>query len=407
MTSLPNNRRRTVSAWWIAILVVFALGLFLRVHPFETIKGPGFDETVYTAYVVYLVEHGIWSYPTMVREYVETLKTSSIVFLPPTRALFLITAALWQQAFSVPAIEAVRAVSCVSSILTLALSGFVAGRLGGWRAAFGVLALMAFAPTQISIAHRAFIDGFFGLLTLLAIWSLWESLQQPKSRWCWMFGLSLGLLVLTKENAAFVYTGMLVLIGASHWLKFGQVSLSLLIATVVGPLAGVGILAVCAGSVSVLVSVYWQNVTMNYVLPYALSNQDGPWFRYLSDLILVSPAVMLLAIGGAFIRTQRGGFSLFLILFIVVTYVFMGNIRYGINLRFANMWDFPLRWLAMVPILIWTEKFVSDKARYAFYFGTVITLCLFELFNYLDIFVHRQVYDPISINLMKALDMIK
>ncbi len=88
-----------------------------------------------------------------------------------------------------------------------------------------MLALMAFAPTQISIAHRAFIDGFFGLLTLLAIWSLWESLQQPKSRWCWMFGLSLGLLVLTKENAAFrFYTGMLVLIGASHWLKFGQVS---------------------------------------------------------------------------------------------------------------------------------------------------------------------------------------
>lgn len=408
MAAIPRIKNHAALAGWAALAVVFAIGVFLRVHTFEKPESrPAFDESVYGAYVTYLDHHGIASYPALVAEYVEKLKTSPIVFLPPTRASFLLAATLWHKIFGVAPVEAVRAISCLASILTLALSGLIAGRAGGWKAAFGVMALMAFAPTQISMAHRAFIDGFFGLLALLAIWSLWEALRSPQARWHWLFGLSTTLLILTKENAAFVYAAMLVILGVNPWAKFGQVTRPLLVAALVSPIAALILLAVCAGGFPMLLTTYLQNVTMNYVLPYGLANQDGPWFRYLTDLVLVSPAVMLFAIGGAFLRLHRGGFTLFLVLFIVVTYILMGNIRYGMNLRFANMWDFPLRWLAMAPILIGTEKLSSPKAKSAFYFGATGILCLLEFFNYLEIFVHNQVYDPISINLMRALDMIK
>ncbi len=38
---------------------------------------------------------------------------------------------------------------------------------------------------------------------------------------------------------------------------------------------------------------------------------------------------------------------LFLSIFVVASYAIMCNIKYGMNLRYANMWDMPLRFLAV------------------------------------------------------------
>lgn len=407
MSDIPNasGLKAGVS---IALVGIFLLGVFLRIHQFTPIEGDGFDERMYGAYVTYLSAHGLQDYPTMVSGYLDHLRTSPIVLLPPTRVAFLLAATLWHKVFSVPPIAAVQAVSCAASILTLALSGLVAGRIGGWRAAFGVLALMAVAPTQVSIAHRAFIDGFFGLLVLLVIWAVWESLQNPaRLRWAWLTGVALTLLILTKENAAFAYLGLGGVLALNRWARFGHVSQPLLLALFAAPVIGVSLLALCSGGFPILLALYWENVTRNYTLPYAILHQDGPWFRYFCDLVLVSPAVIFFAIGGAFLGIRRRGFSLYLILFLAISYILMANLRYGINLRFANMWDFPLRWMAMIPIILWTRKITPGRLRETFYYSVLALLCALEFSNYLDIFVHHQVYDPISVNLLKALDMIK
>lgn len=406
---IPHSTEATRwQPWMLAILCVMALGVFLRVSSFEKLKGVGFDENVYRTYVERIVQTGPLAYPELINFYLTEQKKAPIVFLPPTRVTFLLAASGYQKVFGVPTVEAIRATSCFAAVSTLIVTAIFAWRLGGLTMALAMTALMSVAPTQISMAHRALIDGFFGLFALVVIWSLWEALQNPKSRaWLWTYGVSLCLMVLTKENAAFVYLAVLGLLFVNRWLHFGRVSWPLLAVTLAGPAVGVLLLALCAGSLVTLYQVFDLNVRMNYDLPYAFLNQDGPWFRYIIDLLLISPLVMLFAIGGAFLVRWNNKAGLFLLAFLVFSYLVMGNLRYGINLRFANMWDFPLRWLALVPILVWKDRFATSRKQIVFVTSMVGILCLFEFSSYLQIFVDHEVYDPISLNLMRALDMIK
>ena len=184
-------------------------------------------------------------------------------------------------------------------------------------------------------------------------------------------------MVITKENAAFVYFAILVLIAANHWLKWGTVTRELLACTFIGPLLGFVILVFLAGGLETLRITYQLSVSKNYQLTYAIMTGDGPWHRYLVDLLLVNPIVLLLAIGAAFRldRTQKP--ELFLSLFIAASYLVMCNIKYGMNLRYANMWDMPLRVLAFSQIVAWFGSF----ARYRTLLITisVAAICAFEL----------------------------
>ena len=46
-------------------------------------------------------------------------------------------------------------------------------------------------------------------------------------------------------------------------------------------------------------------VPKNLQLEYAILTGDGPWYRYLLDLMTVSPLVLILALGMAFqVRAQ-------------------------------------------------------------------------------------------------------
>lgn len=392
-------------------LLVAALGILLRVFCFEPVLGQGFDEQIYSAYVDELGATGPQSasYPEIVRRYLKQQTDYPIALLPPTRVSFILAAAAWRGCFGGPAIESVRAISCAASILVLLLSCAFAWRLRGPAFALAILALMAVAPTQIYMAHRALIDGFFALITLLTLWSLWEVLQQarPTRLGLGLYGVGLVLLILTKENAAFVYVAILGLLVMNRWFGLGHVSKSLLATTLVAPVVGVGLLALFAGGIEPLITVFSLNAAKSIQTPYAITTGDGPWFRYLSDLLLVSPAVVLFAIGGAFVLERRDKPGWFLLGFVVFSYVVMCNLRYGMNLRYANMWDFPLRYLALVPVFTWAHSIHGNGKRRLLVVGIVTLLAIFELANYLRIFVAHDVYDPIPARLLQALDILK
>ena len=91
-------------------------------------------------------------------------------------------------------------------------------------------------------------------------------------------------------------------------------------------------------------------VTKASQTPYAILTGDGPWYRYLVDLLLVSPVILLLALGAIFRLDRSKKAELYLSIFIGATYLVMCNVKYGMNLRYANMWDMPLRFLAFSQI---------------------------------------------------------
>ncbi len=421
MTSDTQQPQRIL--FFIALVAVIGIGVWLRLpsdlfkpesplhrigylHLNPGFPGIGFDEGLYHEYVNGLSKVGLSGYPDIVERYIALQKKLPASILPPVRFLYIFTAYLWRSVFGTEALTALRHVAAFFSILTLALSTVFAWRLKGASGALGVAALMAFAPTQIHMSQHALVDGFFAFWALLCLWLLWENLKAPK-RIGWLIGyiLGLSLLILTKENSFFVFAALVAILVCNRWFKFGTVTRELLFATIAGALLGVVALVFLAGGLANLVTTYQLSVSKNYQLPYAIATGDGPWYRYLVDLLLVSPVILILAIGAYFRLDRAQRPELFLSLFIVASYLFMCNIKYGMNLRYANMWDMPLRVLAFSTIVD-LAGYWKKYSRWILSIA-VISLCVVELHQYIVLFVRYPLYELVSEGLLRALHILK
>jgi 4-amino-4-deoxy-L-arabinose transferase-like glycosyltransferase len=256
------------------------------------------------------------------------------------------------------------------------------------------------------MSQHALVDGFFTFWALVVLWLLWENLRSGPS-WLLIAGYvaALGLLVLTKENAFFVWVAIVALICANHWLQFGRVTRELLIATVVGPLLGVVLLVFLSGGVETLLASYRLSVGKNYHLAYAILTGDGPWYRYLVDLLLVSPVILILAFGAIFKLDRMQKAEWFVVIFIVASYMVMCSIKYGMNLRYANMWDMPLRVLALTQLISLTARL--PRHRHLVLGVTVAALCVLELRQYWILCVQYPLYELVPEGLLRALHILK
>jgi 4-amino-4-deoxy-L-arabinose transferase-like glycosyltransferase len=418
------NSRRTQL---VLLAVVCCVGIFLRLPPllfagphaplsaFRTLHPVplwneqgrrGVDEELYREYVNELTAKGVGRYPEIILHYIEVQNDLRGSILPPMRFLYIFTSYIWRLLFGTEALAALTAVASTFSILTLLLSAVAAWRWKGLGPGIGITALMAVAPTQIHMSQHALVDGFFAFFALATLWLLWENLRRPRD-WRWLAPYVLGItcMVLTKENSFFAFIGLLALLAANRWLRFGTVTRELLVATALGPLLGVAILTLLAGGLDVLIGTYRLSVTKNYQLEYAILTGDGPWYRYIVDLVLVSPVVTLLAISALFRRRREPSPELFVIIFIVTTYLVMCNVKYGMNLRYTNMWDMPLRMLAFTQIAAVGRRFTRyvDLATVV----AVVAVCAIELRQYYVLFIWFPGYELITPNLLQALRMLK
>jgi 4-amino-4-deoxy-L-arabinose transferase-like glycosyltransferase len=389
----------------LGFLLVAIIGIFLRVYPSASFKGLGYDEGLYRGYVTDLINHGVTSYPDFAEHYVETQQKLATVILPPTRFLYIFCAYLWHQVTGADALLSLHRVSCLFSVLLFFVAGAFAWRLAGPVWSLGVFALMSCAPTQIHMAQHALIDGFFAFWATLCLWLLWENLKRPNDPLrLSLLGVSLALMVLTKENAFFAYIGLLVLLGANRWLRFGTITRPLLLAAIAGPLAGLVILIFLCGSAETFVTTYRLVVSKASVLPYAIATGDGPWYRYLVDLLLASPLIFLLAWAAIFRLRFDNKPALYLLTFVVGTYLLMCNVRYGMNLRYTNMWDMPLRYLALGCIADVTRDL---RRRDLVIVAAVLVLCAIDLRQYYIFFVQHDLYELVTAGLLRALQILK
>jgi 4-amino-4-deoxy-L-arabinose transferase-like glycosyltransferase len=256
------------------------------------------------------------------------------------------------------------------------------------------------------MSQHALVDGFFAFWALLAIWLLWENLRAPRDwRWLLPYLFGLTLMCITKENAAFVGFAIVVLLGLNRWLKFGTVTRELLACTVIGPLLGFVILVFLAGGLETLRTTYTLSVSKNYQLTYAIMTGDGPWHRYLVDLLLVSPVVLLLAFGRLFRLDREQKPELFLVVFIATSYLVMCNLKYGMNLRYANMWDMPLRLLAFGMLVELVRPIPRYKTLLLAF--AVAAIAAVELRQYIILAVDYPLYELVTEGLLRPLKILK
>lgn len=383
-----------------------ALRAFSAFHPAPGFTKVGFDEGLYRGYVNDLIRFGVTAYPDFAEHYVEVQTTLPTAILPPTRFLYIFASYLWHCVVGSDALTSLHDISSVFGILLLGLATLFAWRLGGAVVALCVAALMACAPTQIHMTQHALIDGFFAFWATLSLWLLWENLRQPgRVGWLFAFGAALALLVVTKENAMFVYIGLLGLLAANYWLKFGTVTRELLATMVIGPLVGVVLLVTLCGSLQTTFHIYMLLVSKASVLPYAIATGDGPWYRYLVDLMIMSPVILVLAIGAVFQLKLTNRAALYLLTFVVVSYLLMANVRYGMNLRYANIWDMPLRYLATLSL---TSTSTAFGRRSNLVLGLMIgVVCAVELRQYVIFFVDHDLYELVTAGLLHAVNILK
>ena len=416
---LPSLRTLQIAGFALILLV----GIFLRLpaklffegeplhwlasaHPTPGFVQTGFDEGLYQQYLSAVIKGGISSYPELVDDYIAAQTKLSGAILPPVRFLYIFCAYLWHAAFGGDAINALRSVSALFSIFTLLLAAIFAWRLGGIAMCMGVAALMATAPTQLHMSQHALIDGFFAFWALLSLWLLSENLRASHDwRWLLAYALSLALLVLTKENSFFVWVAIVMLIIANRWLRFGTVNRELLLATIGGPLLGVVVLVFLAGGLGNLIETYRLLVTKASQTPYSIATGDGPWYRYLVDLMLVSPVVLILSFGTLFRLSRTRKPELFLWIFVGASYLVMCNVRYGMNLRYANMWDMPFRFLACSQIVALAT--VARRYRDLAITAAVAAVAALELRQYIILAVRYPLYELITHDLLQALRILK
>ena len=419
---MPNDSGRRL--YLIALAFVLAAGIFLRLpvslfsgpgaplaalsglHPNPQFEGIGFDENLYRGYVNGVIAKGLLKYSDIVDEYIEVQKTLTGSILPPMRFLYIGTAYLWHSIFGSEALAALHNVASFFSMLALLLGTLFAWRLKGPAAALGVAALMAFAPTQLHMSQHALVDGFFAFWALLALWLLWENLRAPQDwRWLIPYTLALALMVITKENSAFVYAAVLVILAANQWARWGTVTREMLACTFIGPLLGFVILVFLAGGLETLRTTYTLSVSKNYQLTYAILTGDGPWHRYLVDLMLMSPLILCLAISAGLAVLKENKALLFLTGFVFFSYLIMCNVRYGMNLRYTTIWDFPLRALAIAQLSVLAGAFGSRKPL-----GMILLLagvCAHELHQYVVYFKDGGLYELVTEGLLRAVKILK
>lgn len=415
---------RTSRMLYAALCAVLALGVFLRlpdnlfrdahaplhalasIHPQPMFSEVGFDEGLYGKYVEDISRHGLGSYPFIVDRYIELQKQLTGAILPPLRFLFIFAGYAWHVLFGSDALTSLHDVAALFSILTLCGGTAFAWRAGGLRFAVGGAGLMSCGPMLLHMSQHALADGFFTFWTVVALWSLWENLRAPHD-WRWLVAYTLALcgLVLTKENAFFAFIGILAIVVLNRWLAIGIVSRELLLATFLGPLLGAVTLVCLAGGLTNAIAAYRDLVQHAEHLQYAIRTGDGPWYRYLVDLMLVSPVVQILALAAIFQLNRTKKLELFCAIFIAASYLVMCNVRYGMNLRYANMWEMPLRFLALSELGTLTSRL--PKYRTLLLMGAVGLVCAVEFRNYLILTSEYPLYELVTDQLMRALHILK
>ena len=417
---VPVNSTR---ALWLLSLAIAAVGIFLRIVPWAGFQGVGFDERLYRDYVVRLDAVGITYYPEICQHFLNDQRPAqSITKLPPTRFLYIYSAWLWKRAqfgdqpalmpgspnfaHRDPAILSLHRVSSLYTCLWFLAGGLAAWRMFGLRALPAVLALMACAPTQIHMGQHALIDGVMAFWATMCVWLLWENLRHPNHAGrLAAYAACLACMVLTKENAFFVYVALCGLTVANRWMKFGTITPRLLLVSVLGPLAGVALLVSLAGGVGTFVEIYTLLVTKAQGLTYAIKTGDGPWYRYFVDLMIVEPLVLILAIGGAFTLLRENRAYGYLLAFVGLSYVVMCNVRFGMNLRYASIWELPMCALAAGQAARLTQRFAP---RQGFALAILLLgLCAYDLRQYDIFFVDFGLYELVTEGLVRAVKILK
>jgi len=388
--------------------LIIAAGILLRLFLPSGFTAIGFDENLYRTYVAALDKVGLQQYPALIDAFVaDQVDPHHQAILPPTRLVYIVGGYFCHHLFGLDPLAALRSLSCTFSILTLLISAAFCWRLTRRRAFTAALtAFMACAPMQIYLGQHALIDGVFGFWALLVIWLLWENLKQPDSiGWQVSYGVALAVMVMTKENAVFVFAAVVGILVCNRWLTFGCITRRLVLITFVGAIGGFAAVVIAAGGVEQFALVFELLKQKVPILPYTIQTGGGPWHRYLVDLVLVSPVIAVLAVANLLQARRGDGARRYLAAFSCLSYFALTVFPDGMNLRYIVMLDMPLRFLAATQLFALSANWAQRRKLLSV--CAVLALCAYDLRQHHVLFVKGGLYELVTEGLVRAQGIVK
>lgn len=403
-----------------AALVVVLVGGVLRVAVNDVQTYSTADERHYVEYTRVLAQGGWGVYPALVRAHLADEKRR--LHPSPLRYGYL---ALGRVACAVrtPCDERTLAwMSTLAGALSILLTFAIGARLADRRVGLVAAALTVTSPLQLALGRRALQDEVFVVVALGALWALLRLLQDTgdgaRARARWRVALFVALATsafAVKELFAFSYVGFMAL---ALYLRRGQrLRWTDALSFALPPILYLGLfVAVNHGAVQILALV--EATRDSLVSTYSTQTQSGPAHRPLFDLFVLAPVVGLTAAGAFALLLERpadrhrGARAAALLL----AFVLGAAAVLPKNARFVALAD-PLSRLLVAWGLVSLvtppprEPPPDDRDDRSAVSGLVIALVVLanaaaELWIFRRVFLVRRVYDPTTLNVLKALDVL-
>jgi 4-amino-4-deoxy-L-arabinose transferase-like glycosyltransferase len=263
----------------------------------------------------------------------------------------------------------------------------------------------------LGLARLALMDSFTVFWVTLSAWLFLEMLAAPRSwRWQGAFACAFTLAILTKELSVFMGPPLAAAALLERLVRKRQLPLGRFALALAAPAAVSGVVfLMAAGGMGPFVTMAKLVLASPATNEFAVQYCSGPWYRYLIDYLCLSPAPTLLAlfgVGALIQRVSAADWSTPEILFVVLgagllleQAPFIKNVRYMVAL------ELPLRFLAV--------SFCFRLARRRWFSSTalvgataVVAMCFWDWQSYRRIFVERRGYDPLSVYLLEAREII-
>jgi len=364
------------------------------------------DEGYYFAYSKNISENGVKSYPKLFDEHVKIEKNR--IWPSPLRFGYFLLSALWFKIFG-PSFRSLATLSLICYILVLLLSLYFSKRYFDKRVSSLFVLLLAFSPLGMAMAKRALSDSMGNLFIILSIWLFLHFLSEKKLFNFILFIVFYAYSILIREQSILfiLFFGFYFLV--YKYMYKANIPKIYFPAIILLPIFSVGLVwLISSQSFTNVISMIKLTRILPTINQYSILFCRGPWFRYIIDYLLISPLITILALSFIiYAFTNREIFkdykiSYFLILFITL-FLLLSSFDYNKNIRYTMSLDMIMRLFAVFMV---REIFKKSKFATDFVFITILFLCLIDYLSFIDLFCQKNIYDPISIWLLKARQFI-
>ena len=349
-------------AGFVATVVALAAALRIAINNVTTFLG---DENIYLEYAKAA------GYRTIIRTYID--HPFYWFFPSPLRWAYVGVASMFST------FHQLATLSTIAGVVAVVLTYAIARELYDARVALIAAALVATSPLQLALGRRALSDEFFCAVVLAAIASLLMYMRDRRVVWLVTWIVATTLAFGAKEQFLLIYPIVLC-----FWRGFRWRDLAL---WAIPPALYFVVFCVLAGDVTTFFKIaHFTTLTMN--APYADQLQNGPPQRLLVDLMALAPLVTIAFIGAAWSDRTK-------VVLIAAGIIVGHSLLSSKNVRYVVTAD-PLMRVA-------AAAFVRDKR---FVIAGVIANAAVELALFYRIFIVAGVYDPVTLNLLRALRIV-